>query len=100
MNFLSRSLYVDKEAGESHEGERSLSASSGDTATNVPMTPKKWGKQPIRSFLCFDVEATCREGREWDYPNEIIVSTKFFSNLTGYIWIWLMDVQGVSGGIV
>ncbi|KAK8849620.1 hypothetical protein IAR55_004955 [Kwoniella newhampshirensis] len=29
-------------------------------------------KQPYRSFLCFDVEATCRPGKEFDYPNEII----------------------------
>jgi hypothetical protein len=27
-----------------------------------------------RSFLCFDVEATCRGGKEFDWPNEIIVS--------------------------
>jgi len=27
-----------------------------------------------RSFLCFDVEATCRGGREYDWPNEVIVS--------------------------
>ncbi|ADV22457.1 conserved hypothetical protein [Cryptococcus gattii WM276] len=28
--------------------------------------------QRYRSFLCFDVEATCRGGKEFDYPNEII----------------------------
>ena len=28
----------------------------------------------LQSFLCFDVEATCRPGREFDWPNEIIVS--------------------------
>nr|ODN91141.1 hypothetical protein L203_01343 [Cryptococcus depauperatus CBS 7841] len=28
--------------------------------------------QTYKSFLCFDVEATCRGGREFDYPNEII----------------------------
>jgi len=27
-----------------------------------------------KSFLCFDVEATCRGGREYDWPNEVIVS--------------------------
>jgi hypothetical protein len=25
------------------------------------------------AFLCFDVEATCRGGKEFDWPNEIIV---------------------------
>ncbi|WWC92713.1 uncharacterized protein L201_007672 [Kwoniella dendrophila CBS 6074] len=29
-------------------------------------------KQPYKSFLCFDVEATCRPGKEFDWPNEII----------------------------
>ncbi|WVQ75109.1 hypothetical protein IAR50_004718 [Cryptococcus sp. DSM 104548] len=28
--------------------------------------------QKFRSFLCFDVEATCRGGKEFDWPNEII----------------------------
>jgi hypothetical protein len=37
-------------------------------------TRKKWGKQPYRSFLCFDVEATCSGGKDFHYPNEIIVS--------------------------
>lgn len=27
-----------------------------------------------KSFLCFDVEATCRGGKEFDWPNEIVVS--------------------------
>ncbi|RSH93373.1 hypothetical protein EHS25_007729 [Saitozyma podzolica] len=35
-------------------------------------TRKKWGKQPYRSFLCFDVEATCSGGKDFHYPNEII----------------------------
>lgn len=26
-----------------------------------------------KSFLCFDVEATCRGGREYDWPNEVVV---------------------------
>jgi 3'-5' exoribonuclease 1 len=30
--------------------------------------------QPYKSFLCFDVEATCEAGRTFEYPNEIIVS--------------------------
>ncbi|KAL7425065.1 NAPDH-dependent diflavin reductase [Cryptotrichosporon argae] len=29
-------------------------------------------KQPFSSFLCFDVEATCEAGVNFDYPNEII----------------------------
>ncbi|WVR08125.1 hypothetical protein IAU60_005171 [Kwoniella sp. DSM 27419] len=29
-------------------------------------------KQRYTSFLCFDVEATCRPGKEFDWPNEII----------------------------
>ncbi|WVQ79328.1 hypothetical protein IAT38_001425 [Cryptococcus sp. DSM 104549] len=29
-------------------------------------------KQKYKSFLCFDVEATCRPGKEFDWPNEII----------------------------
>jgi hypothetical protein len=39
-------------------------------------TRKKWGKQPYRSFLCFDVEATCSGGKDFHYPNEIIVSVQ------------------------
>jgi 3'-5' exoribonuclease 1 len=34
-----------------------------------------WEGQKWESLLCFDVEATCRGGREFDWPNEIIVST-------------------------
>lgn len=36
-------------------------------------TPRPF-KQPYQSFLCFDVEATCEPGTNFDYPNEIIVS--------------------------
>lgn len=38
------------------------------------ISEKKRGKQPCRAFLCFDVEATCRGGKEFNWPNEIIVS--------------------------
>lgn len=38
------------------------------------LSPKALGKQPCRAFLCFDVEATCRGGKEFSWPNEIIVS--------------------------
>jgi len=69
VNFLSRSLYIDKEATEPEGGDL-----SPREPTPVPISPKKWGKQPTRSFLCFDVEATCRGGREFDWPNEVIVS--------------------------
>lgn len=30
-------------------------------------------KQPFASFLCFDVEATCEAGTNFNFPNEIIV---------------------------
>lgn len=76
MNFLSRSLYIDKEAAIPTEAESSSSSSGSSEKPVPPISAKKWGKQPIRSFLCFDVEATCREGREFDFPNEIIVSQK------------------------
>jgi 3'-5' exoribonuclease 1 len=33
-----------------------------------------------KSFLCFDVEATCRGGREYDWPNEVIVGYLPFSS--------------------
>jgi hypothetical protein len=39
-----------------------------------PGTRQKFGNQPYQSFLCFDVEATCSGGKDFDYPNEIIVS--------------------------
>lgn len=71
VNFISRSLYIDKEATESEAG--SGRPPTGEKSP-VLISPKKWGKQPIRSFLCFDVEATCRGGREFDWPNEVIVS--------------------------
>lgn len=38
-------------------------------ASSKPALPK----QPWGSFLCFDVEATCEQGKNFDYPNEIIV---------------------------
>lgn len=75
MNFLSRSLYVDKEAVESPDHPGSSHSSDTEKPIPAPISPKKWGKQPIRHFLCFDVEATCREGREFNFPNEIIVSS-------------------------
>ena len=31
-------------------------------------------KQPYNAFLVLDVEATCREGTDFNWPNEIIVS--------------------------
>lgn len=75
MKFLSRSLYVDPEAVDPLATASSPSSSETEKSPIIaPISPKKWGKQPVRSFLCFDVEATCREGREFDFPNEIIVS--------------------------
>ncbi|WWD04520.1 hypothetical protein V865_002590 [Kwoniella europaea PYCC6329] len=38
-----------------------------DTPINIRIL-----KQTYKSFLCFDVEATCRPGKEFDWPNEII----------------------------
>lgn len=38
---------------------------------NSPSKPRN-GRQIYGNYLCFDVEATCRGGREYDYPNEII----------------------------
>lgn len=73
VNFLSRSLYIDNAATEPNES--SNESSSVREESPVVISPKKWGKQPIRSFLCFDVEATCRGGREFDWPNEVIVSS-------------------------
>ena len=47
--------------------------------TEVVKRPDTWKRnediqQKWRHFLCFDVEATCRSGKEFDWPNEIIVS--------------------------
>lgn len=40
----------------------------------VTATPRpRPHRQPYLSFLCFDVEATCEAGTNFDYPNEIIV---------------------------
>ena len=40
---------------------------------NLPETP--WPvKQPYDAFLVLDVEATCEEGTDFNWPNEIIVS--------------------------
>ncbi|WWD20246.1 hypothetical protein CI109_104722 [Kwoniella shandongensis] len=47
-------------------------SSEDDDEVESPPEPVKIVKQPYRSYLCFDVEATCRPGKEFDYPNEII----------------------------
>jgi len=36
-------------------------------------------KQPYEAFLVLDVEATCHEGSDFDWPNEIIVRMTFLS---------------------
>lgn len=33
-------------------------------------------KQPCEAFLVLDVEATCQEGTDFNFPNEIIVRMK------------------------
>ena len=35
--------------------------------------PPKQVKQTVDAFLVLDVEATCKQGTDFDYPNEIIV---------------------------
>lgn len=46
-----------------------------EKAQDTNGSDKASGHQPYRSFLCFDVEATCSGGaKEFDFPNEIIVS--------------------------
>jgi hypothetical protein len=39
--------------------------------------PPKRVKQTVEAFLVLDVEATCKQGTDFDYPNEIIV--RFYS---------------------
>lgn len=38
-------------------------------------------KQPYDAFLVLDVEATCKEGTDFNWPNEIIVSISAFNVL-------------------
>ncbi|WOO83957.1 3'-5' exonuclease eri1 [Vanrija pseudolonga] len=45
-------------------------AAEAEAAAASRKTPPP--KQPWGSFLCFDVEATCEQGKNFDYPNEII----------------------------
>ena len=37
--------------------------------------PRPRIKQPYKRFLVLDIEATCDLGKDYDYPNEIIVCT-------------------------
>ncbi|KAK4688728.1 hypothetical protein P7C73_g1379, partial [Tremellales sp. Uapishka_1] len=43
-----------------------------DPSESVDTEPAKVPSQPYKSFLCFDVEATCEGGKTFEYPNEII----------------------------
>ncbi|WRT69622.1 uncharacterized protein IL334_006611 [Kwoniella shivajii] len=55
----------DSDASE-HNGDLSIqSQGEGDMTIRIL-------KQRYKTFLCFDVEATCRPGKEFDWPNEII----------------------------
>ncbi|KAL1406442.1 hypothetical protein Q8F55_008141 [Vanrija albida] len=49
--------------------EDSDAAAAAAAAESAHAAPPK---QPYGSFLCFDVEATCEAGKNFDYPNEII----------------------------
>lgn len=40
--------------------------------SNAPSSPS----QPIELFLVLDVEATCQQGCDFNYPNEIIVRNR------------------------
>jgi hypothetical protein len=41
----------------------------------TPSKSPSRARQPFEAFLVLDVEATCQLGTDFDYPNEIIVST-------------------------
>lgn len=52
------------------------SSASDQVEEAVEDSFEKWqerAQSDWKSFLCFDVEATCRGGKEFDWPNEIIV---------------------------
>ncbi|OCF34283.1 hypothetical protein I316_03796 [Kwoniella heveanensis BCC8398] len=75
--------FLDADADQTSEHADSHSPTTTSLKTNATPSPKGKGKntsgrtskvmkQPYNSFLCFDVEATCRPGKEFDWPNEII----------------------------
>ena len=42
--------------------------------------------QPIDLFLVLDIEATCQQGCDFNYPNEIIVRNRsLYSNVSGTV---------------
>lgn len=43
------------------------------TPFTPPQPPIEKSKQPYDAFLVLDVEATCQEGTDFNFPNEIIV---------------------------
>lgn len=45
------------------------------TPAKPPSPTKPKPKQPFHAFLVLDVEGTCQLGSDFDYPNEIIVSS-------------------------
>ncbi|CAG8491241.1 10637_t:CDS:2 [Paraglomus occultum] len=53
--------------------ENNVSATTPDHAENSSSKANtKSVKQPFDYYICFDVEATCEEGRDFGYANEII----------------------------
>jgi len=55
------------------ERERTATPAPEDDVLTAYEARLRSAQDTWESFLCFDVEATCRGGREYDWPNEIIV---------------------------
>jgi len=47
-----------------------------NVARDTIQPPAEKSKQPCEAFLVLDVEATCHEGTDFNFPNEIIVRMK------------------------
>ncbi|CAG8600952.1 9328_t:CDS:2 [Paraglomus brasilianum] len=60
--------YLTQETSESN----SLATSLDHMENGSPEANTKSVKQPFDYYICFDVEATCEEGRDFNYANEII----------------------------
>ncbi|WWC65753.1 uncharacterized protein I303_108375 [Kwoniella dejecticola CBS 10117] len=71
VNAIHKASLRDPESDDS-DASSSVSTGSSTKPGNDGHVKIRVVKQTYKSFLCFDVEATCRPGKEFDWPNEII----------------------------
>jgi hypothetical protein len=66
-NYVAPKLHVSNQKSFQNKTRRSRKLKKGV----IPALPQ--AAQPIEAFLVLDVEATCQQGSDMDFPNEIIV---------------------------